>query len=86
MENLDLVTIFWLVTMGMVVGGVIKVALGNRGMGLVANVAGGIFGTVTVGVIGIMLQIPGSMLFGLLGSLAILFIANVFNQQPEESH
>lgn len=86
MENLDSVTIFWLIAMGMIVGAAMKAAFGRRGVSLITNVALGVFGTVTVGGLGILIQLPGSMLFGLLGSISVLFLANVFHMIPEEGH
>lgn len=87
MENLDGETLFWLITLGMIIGATAKVIMGNKGLKMLTNLAGGILGTLIVGGIGIELQIPGSMMFGVLGGMAILFIANVFFLQEEhEAH
>lgn len=87
MENLDGETLFWLITLGMIIGATAKVIMGNKGLKMLTNLAGGILGTLIVGGIGIELQIPGSMMFGALGGMAILFIANVFFLQEEhEAH
>lgn len=83
MENLDGATLFWLITLGMVLGAAAKLVLGNKGLHIMTNIAAGVFGTVIVGGIGIELQMPGSLLFGILGSLSILFLANVFFLQEE---
>lgn len=87
MENLDGATFFWLITLGMLAGASAKVVMGNKGLKLMTDLAFGILGTVIVGALGIQLQMPGSMLFGVLGGLSILFIANVFFLQEEhEAH
>lgn len=83
MENLDGATLFWLITLGMLIGATAKVVMGNKGLKLMTNLAFGILGTLIVGGIGIELEIPGSMLFGVLGGLSILFISNVFFLQDE---
>lgn len=83
MENLDGVTLFWLITLGMVLGATAKVVMGKKGLKIMTNIVAGVLGTVIIGSIGIELQIPGSMLFGVLGGLSILFIANVFFLQEE---
>lgn len=85
MESFDLATVFWLVALGMIVGAAAKLVLRNKGLDLVPNVVAGVFGTVTVGAIGIFVQIPGSMFFALLGSISVLFLANVFNMHSDES-
>ncbi|HKL18632.1 MAG TPA: hypothetical protein VJ905_06675 [Halalkalibaculum sp.] len=83
MENLDGTTLFWLVTVGMLIGAAAKVVMWNKGLTITTNIIAGVLGTVIVGGIGIELQVPGSMMFGVLGGLAILFIANVFFLQDE---
>lgn len=83
MEILDGATLFWLFTLGMLIGASAKVVMGSKGLQLMTNLFFGIVGTVITGGAGIALQIPGSMLFGVLGGLSILFIANVFFLQDE---
>lgn len=86
MEVLDGSTIFWLITVGMVAGAITKVSIWKQGVGLVPNLIAGAVGSVIVGSISIWLQFSGSLVFALLGSLAILFILNVFHLQSETSH
>jgi uncharacterized membrane protein YeaQ/YmgE (transglycosylase-associated protein family) len=90
MQELDGATIFWLISLGMVAGGGLKLFLGDeRGLGIVTNIVGGIIGCLIVGVLAITLQFPGSLLLGLMGTMAILFLANVFymedDHEPHES-
>lgn len=87
MEELNGATIFWLIALGMIIGATAKVVMGNKGMSMSSNLIGGILGTLIVGSIGIEMQLPGSLLFAVLGSLSILFLGNVFFVQPEmEDH
>lgn len=78
MEELNGATIFWLITLGMLLGASAKLVMGSKGLSMTSNLIGGIVGTLIVGGIGIELQMPGSLLFGILGSLSILFLGNVF--------
>jgi hypothetical protein len=83
MEILDGTTLFWLIALGMITGATAKVVMWNKGLTMTTNILTGVLSTVIVGGIGIELQIPGSMMFGLLGALSILFIGNVFYLQEE---
>jgi hypothetical protein len=86
MEVLDGTTIFWLIAIGMVAGAIVKVGIWNDGVELVPNLIGGVIGSLVVGSISIALEFPGSLVFAFMGTLAILFIMNVFHLQPEASH
>lgn len=83
MEVLDGATIFWLISLGLLTGGITKAALGQKGVKLVPNLIAGVLGSFIVGCIAVFLQFPGSLIFALLGSISILFILNVFHLQPE---
>ena len=78
MEELNGATIFWLITLGMLLGASAKVVMGSKGLTMMSNLIGGIAGTLIVGGIAVELQMPGALLFGILGSLSILFLGNVF--------
>lgn len=87
MEELNGATIFWLITLGLLIGAAAKVVMGNKGLSMASNLIGGVLGCLIVGSIGIEMQIPGSLSFAVMGSLAILFLGNVFFVQPEiEEH
>ena len=83
MEILNGATLFWLITLGMLIGAASKVVMGSKGLKLITNIIYGVGSTLIIGGVGIELQIPGSMLFGVLGGLSVLFIANVFFLQEE---
>ncbi|WP_445665500.1 hypothetical protein [Fodinibius sp. AD559] len=86
MEELNGTMIFWLISAGMVAGALTKVSIWKQGVDLVPNLIGGVVGAVVVGSSAIMINMPGSLAFGFLGSLAVLFIMNVFYLQSEEEH
>lgn len=85
MEELNGATIFWLIALGMVAGGIMKLLLGNeRGLGIITNIVGGVLGTLIVGILAIKIQVPGSLLLGLMGTMAILFLGNVFFMEDDQ--
>ncbi len=86
MDVLDGATIFWLITVGMVLGAAAKVAMWNTTIGLIPNVIAGAAGSVVVGAVMVALELPGGLVFAVLGSVSILFILNVFHQQTEATH
>lgn len=86
MEELTGTTIFWLIALGMVAGALVKVLIWNRGVELIPNLVGGIAGALIVGGLATVIDLYGSMAFAFLGSLAILFILNVFHMQSDEAH
>ena len=75
-----------MIALGMVVGAVVKLAMWNTTVDLVPNLAAGVAGSLVVGGITVALNLPGGLLFAMLGSLSILFILNVFHQQSEATH
>ena len=86
MEIIDGATIFWLIALGMFMGGAAKVVMWNTNVGLMSNVLAGAAGAVIMGGLIAMLNMEGFLLFAFLGSLAILFIINVFNMESQKAH
>ncbi len=70
--------IFWLIALGLLVGGIIKLIYRSRGRGVFINLAGGVTGTLISGMIGIKLDVASSLAFGVIGATALLFLLNVF--------
>ncbi|NIW80282.1 MAG: hypothetical protein GWN16_12855 [Calditrichae bacterium] len=86
MEELNGTMIFWLIAVGMVAGALTKVSIWKQGVELVPNLIAGVIGAVIIGSAAVMINMPGSLVFGFLGSIAVLFILNVFYLQSDESH
>jgi len=86
MEVLDGATIFWLIAQGMLVGAIVKVTMWNTTVDIIPNIAAGIAGSLIMGGITVALNLPGGLVFAMLGSLSILFILNVFYQETEGAH
>lgn len=85
MEALNGATIFWLITLGMLAGAAVKVTMWNTTINLPLNIAAGVSGSLVVGGLTIGLNLPGGLLFAFIGTLAVLFIVNVFHVQGEEN-
>ena len=79
METLSATTIFWLLVLGATTGWIIGYWVGHEGVTLVSNIVWGIAGAVSVGILGLYLQLSGVLLFAMMGALATLFLANVFH-------
>lgn len=85
MEELNGVTIYWLISIGLMIGYILELILGKRGMNLAGNLIGGVIGSVAIGVSAIMLNLFGPLIYAALGSVAFLFLVNVFNMDPEHN-
>ncbi len=86
MEELNGTMIFWLISVGLVAGALTKVSIWKQGVELVPNLIAGVIGALVVGSVAVMINMPGSLVFGFLGSLAVLFILNVFYLHSDEDH
>lgn len=89
MEAINGATVFWLITLGMIAGGATKVVMWNSTVDLLPNVIIGTVAALVVGCSVLTLRLPGSLLFAFIGTLAVLFVVNVFNQpqkSPEATH
>ena len=86
MEELNGTMIFWFIALGMIAGAIVKVSIWKQGVELVPNLGFGVTGSVIIGSLAIVIGMPGSLVFAFLGSLAVLFILNVFHLQSEEQH
>ncbi len=79
METLSATTIFWLLVLGATTGWIVGYIIGKEGITLTSNVIWGMIGAPIVGVCALYVQISGVLVFSLLGTLAMLFLANVFH-------
>lgn len=83
MEELSGVTIYWLISIGLLVGFVIDLVMMKRGISLIGNVLWGAIGSVIIGVIMIVLNVFGALIYAAVGSIAFLFLMNVFSFDQE---
>lgn len=83
MEELSGVTIYWLISIGLLVGFVIDLIMMKRGISLIGNVIWGAVGSVIIGVIMIVLNVFGALIYAAVGSIAFLFLINVFSFDQE---
>lgn len=84
MIELSVTAFFWFITLGLVVGMIFGTILKNEGIPMYGNLAWGVTGAVASGVIGILFGQGDGLLFALIGTIAVLFLANVFHQHHEE--
>lgn len=79
MEELNGVTIYWLISIGLFVGFVIDLVMIKRGIGMIGNIIGGAAGAVIIGVSAIVLNMFAPLIFAAIGTIAFLFLINVFS-------
>lgn len=79
MEELNLVTAYWLVSIGLFVGFIIDLVMIKRGIGMIPNLLGGAAGSLIIGVFAIMLGVFAPLIYAAIGSVAFLFLINVFS-------
>ncbi len=79
MEELNSVTIYWLVSIGLMIGYVIWLFMGKRCMSMAGNLIGGVLGSVSIGTCAILLNLVAPLVYAAIGSVAFLFLANIFS-------
>lgn len=80
-----MVTIYWLISIGLLVGLIVDLIMIKRGVGLIRNVIGGAIGSVIIGVSMIELMVFGALIYAAVGAIAFLFLINVFSFDQEHN-
>lgn len=83
MEELNLVTIYWLISIGLLIGYIMDLIMIKRGVGLIGNLAGGVIGALSIGITLISLGMFGPLIYAAIGAIAFLFLVNVFSIHTE---
>lgn len=84
METFTATTIFWLMVLGATTGWIVGYIMGREGISVVSNVIWGVVGTPIIGISGLYIELSGVLAFALIGTLAMLFLANVFHAHHDE--
>lgn len=79
MEELNSVTIYWLISIGLLIGLIIDLIMIKRGIGLIGNILWGAAGSVIIGISVISLDLFAPLIYAAVGSVAFLFLINVFS-------
>lgn len=82
MEELNGTTIYWLISIGLLIGFFTDLIM-SRGVGLAGNLIGGVLGSVIIGVMMIVMNLFAPLVYAALGTIAFLFLVNVFKIEPE---
>lgn len=77
--------IFWMISIGMIIG-YVGFFVYRQGVNLVPSVLISILGAVSGGLVAIFLSFSVPLGFAWLGGIAVLFITNVFLQGEDETH
>lgn len=86
MEELNGVTIYWLISIGLLVGFIIDLLMIKKGIGMIGNVVWGAVGSVIIGVSMIMLNVFAPLIYATLGAIAFLFLINVFSFEQDHKN
>ncbi|HKK46633.1 MAG TPA: hypothetical protein VJ964_14000 [Balneolaceae bacterium] len=84
METLSATTIFWLIALGSITGWLTGYLMGKEGMSKYSNALWGVFGSLSVGLVALLVGVSSALLYAFIGTLATLFIANVFHSHHQE--
>ena len=84
MENVKGTFIYWLISIGLIVGLLFRLCMRNEGISLKGNLIWGIISAVIMGHIGLYMSIGDGLLFAFIASLPFLFLVNVFHQHHLE--
>lgn len=79
METLSATTIFWFLVLGITTGWLTGYLVGDEGITTKSNIVWGGAGAVLIGAVALTLDLSGVLIYSFMGTLAILFIANVFH-------
>ena len=84
MVELSATAYFWFITLGLLIGYVFGQMMKNEGIALGANILWGIIGAVLTGTFGVIFGLGDGLLFATAGTLAILYLVNVFHLHHQE--
>lgn len=82
MEEFNGVMIYWLISVGLLVGLLTDLVLGYRSMGQVKNLIAGALGTLVLGIVFLSAGLSAPLLFASMGTLGLLFLCNAFSIHP----
>lgn len=84
MEIVNGATIYWFISIGLMLGLITGVVIGTEGMSVYKNLFWGVISANIMGFIGISAGLGDGLLFSFVGTLAYLFLVNVFHQHHQE--
>lgn len=73
--------IFWMVTLGLIIGFVGHFIYGKRGVALVPSILVALAGALVTGVSALVFEFSMALGYSLIGALGFLFVVNVFRQK-----
>ena len=84
MNALNGTLIFWFITLGLILGAIFGSIIKKEGITIIANLVWGTIGSVLTGSVALVLGFSDGLMFALVGTLAVLFLVNVFHQHHQE--
>lgn len=77
--------LFWMITIGLVIGFAGYYLFGKRGVKLIPSILMSVLGAVVAGMAGYIFNFEATLAFAVIGAMAFLFITNAFLQKDKEA-
>lgn len=84
MEAITATSLFWFISLGLIMGWLTGKIIKEKGISLYANLVWGMAGAVISGSTGIIFEMGDGLLFAVAGTSCILFLVNVFHLHHKE--
>ena len=84
MENLTPQNLYFLFSVGLLVGFLVDLVMGKRALGTFGNLGGGVLGSILIGGICFVLDLVGPLVYAAIGTMLFLFLINVFSVHGEQ--
>lgn len=76
--------IFWMVTLGLVVGALGHYIFGKRGVALIPSIIVAVSGSLVTGLASLILEYSMGLAYSVIGAMGFLFVVNTFRQEERE--
>lgn len=84
MDELNAQNIYFMFSVGLLVGYIVDMIMGKRALGMIGNLLSGAASSIIIGSIMVYFEIFGPLVYAGLGTAFLLFLVNVFSLHSEE--
>lgn len=84
MDNLTPQNLYFLFSVGLLVGFLVDLVMGKRALGTFGNLGGGVLGSILIGGICFVFDIVGPLVYAAIGTMLFLFLINIFSVHADE--
>lgn len=76
--------IFWMITLGLVIGFVGYYVFAKRGVELIPSILVAVSGSLVTGIASLILNLSMGLAYSVIGAMGFLFVVNVFRQKERQ--